>query len=158
MGYMKRAVQREVEERAKLAARPHQVLMRFQRFPTGWQVRFTPVGSEWVLRVCTFAADEKIRSMWRRFAARRMSEDVQVFEYAIAHGSGAVELRLGEEQYAALKERKRLGLRVVATLEKPPPSRPNQRPPHQGVPDQLESGRIINGSTPRLMKSAQRAF
>jgi len=103
MGYMKRAVQRETEERAKHLARPHEVLMRFERFPTGWQVRFTPNGSEWVLRVCHFADAEKIRSMWRRFAARKMSEDVQVFEFAIAHGSGAVELRLGGEQYAALQ-------------------------------------------------------
>jgi hypothetical protein len=85
---MKRRERYEVEHRAKLAARPHQVLMRFQRFPTGWQVRFTPIGSEWVIRVCTFANDEKIRSMWRRFAARKMSEDVQVFEFAIEHGRG----------------------------------------------------------------------
>ena len=83
MGFGKRAVQREAEQRAQLAVRPHQVLMRFQRFPTGWQVRFTPVGSDWVLRVCTFADDEKIRSMWRRFSARRMSEDVQMFEFAV---------------------------------------------------------------------------
>ena len=106
MGYMKRAVHRETEERAKLAARPHQVLMRFQRFPTGWQVRFTPVGSDWVLRVCAFADDEKIRSMWRRFAARKMSEDVQVFEYAIQSGIGAVELRLGDEEMSKLKQQK----------------------------------------------------
>jgi hypothetical protein len=106
MGHMKRRERNEAEERAKLAARPHQVLMRFQRFPTGWQVRFTPVGSHWVLRVCTFADDEKIRSMWRRFAARRMSEDVQVFEFAVKNGSGAVELRLGDEEYAKLQTKK----------------------------------------------------
>jgi hypothetical protein len=63
----------------------------------------TPDGSDWVLRVCTFADSDKIRSMWRPFAARRISEDVQVFEYAIEQGSGAVELRLGDEQYAALQ-------------------------------------------------------
>lgn len=103
---MKRAVQREAAERAKLAAHPHAVLMRFARFPTGWQVRFTPVGSECVLRVCHFADAEKIRSMWRRFAARKMSEDVQVFEFAIQNGNGAVELRLGDEQLAALKTTK----------------------------------------------------
>jgi hypothetical protein len=106
MGYMKRAVQREVEERAKLAARPHQVLMRFQRFPRGWQVRFTPSSSDWVLRVCTFADDEKIRSMWRRFAARRMLEDVQVFELAIQNGCGAAELRLGDEEMSKLQKKK----------------------------------------------------
>lgn len=106
MGYSKRAVKREAEERAKLAAHPHEVLMRFQRFRTGWQVRFTPAGSDWVIRVCTFADSEKIRSMWRRFAPRRMSEDVQMFEYALERGSGAVELRLGDEQIAALKEQK----------------------------------------------------
>jgi hypothetical protein len=106
MGQMKRRERYEAEQRAKLAARPHQVLMRFQRFPTGWQVRFTPVGSDWVLRVCTFANDDKIISMWRRFAVRRMSEDVQVFEFAIQNGSGAVELRLGDEQLAALKQQR----------------------------------------------------
>jgi hypothetical protein len=106
MGYSKRAIQREAEERAKLIARPHQVLMRFQRFGPGWQVRFTAIGSEWVIRVCRFADDEKIRSMWRRFAARKMTEDIQAFEYAIGHGTGAVELRLGDEQLTALKEGK----------------------------------------------------
>jgi len=40
--------------------------------------------------------------MWRRFAARKMSEDVQVFEYALKNGMGAVELRLGDEQYQSL--------------------------------------------------------
>lgn len=103
MGSMKRQERYEAEQRTKLAARPHPVLMRFQRFGERWQVRFTPVGSDWVLRVCTFADDEKIRNMWRRFAPRRMSEDVQVFEFAIQNGSGAVELRLGDEQMAALK-------------------------------------------------------
>jgi hypothetical protein len=34
---MKRRERYEAEEQAKLAARPHQVQMRFQRFPTGWQ-------------------------------------------------------------------------------------------------------------------------
>lgn len=106
MGSMKRRERREEEDRARLAARPHQVLMRYERFPRGWQVLFTPVGSEWVLRVCKFADDEKIRSMWRRFAARRMSEDVASFEYGIEHGSGAVELRLGDEQYASLKRQR----------------------------------------------------
>lgn len=103
---MKRRERAEAQERAKLIARPHHVLMRFQRFPTGWQVRFTPSASDWVLRVCTFADDEKIRSMWRRFAPQRMSEDVAAFEYAIQHGNGVVELRLGDEQYAALQRRK----------------------------------------------------
>jgi len=107
---MKRAVQREIDERAKLAARPHQVLMRFQGFRRGWQVRFTPVGSDWVLRVCTFPDPEKIRSMFRRYAARRMTEDVSAFEYGIQRGSGAVELRLGEEQYALLTQQKAQGV------------------------------------------------
>lgn len=102
---MKRREQYEAQERAKLAARPHEIMMRFQRFPTGWQVRFTPVTSDWVLRVCTFADCEKIRNIWRRFASRRMSEDVQVFEFALARGSGAVELRLGDEQMVALKQK-----------------------------------------------------
>jgi hypothetical protein len=53
-----------------------------------------------------FADAEKIRSMFRRFAARRMAEDVAAFDYGIQHGSGAVELRLGDEQLAALKEQK----------------------------------------------------
>lgn len=106
MGSMPRREKREAEERAKLAARPHQVLMRFQRFGNHWQVRFTPTGSDWVIRVCSFADDEKIRSMWRRFAARRMAEDVAIFEYAIQHGTGAVELRLADEQMAALKQPK----------------------------------------------------
>jgi len=52
--------------------------MRFQRFGAGWQVRFTAAGTESVIRVCTFADADKIRSMWRRFAASRTSEDVQV--------------------------------------------------------------------------------
>lgn len=103
---MKRREAWEAEDRAKLAARPHQVLMRFQRFGDQWQVRFTPIGSDWVLRVCTFTDPEKIRSMWRRFAPRRMSEDMQVFEYAIQNGSGVVELRLGDEQYALLKQQR----------------------------------------------------
>jgi hypothetical protein len=106
MGYMKRAVQREIEDRTTPAARPHQVLMRFERFGNHWQVRFTPPTSDWVLRVCTFADPEKIQSMWRRFAARKMLEDVQAFERGIQNGSGAVELRLGDEQYAALQKRK----------------------------------------------------
>jgi hypothetical protein len=106
MGFGKRGIRREEEDRARLAARPHRVLMRFQRFPTGWQVRFTPSGSDWVLRVCTFTDSDKIRSMWRRFAARKMSEDVQVFEYAIQSGIGAVELRLGDEEMSKLKQQK----------------------------------------------------
>ena len=76
-------MQREEAERARLAAHPHEVMMRFARVPHGWQVQFTPAGGDWVLRVCTFADAEKIRSMWRRFAARRMTEDVQAFDYAI---------------------------------------------------------------------------
>ena len=100
---MKRRERYEAEQRIKLAARPHQVLMRFERFPRGWQVRFPPVGSEWVLSVFTYTDSAKIRSMWRSFAARRMTEDVASFEYGIEQGSGAVELRLGDEQFAALK-------------------------------------------------------
>jgi hypothetical protein len=109
MGAMKRRERYEAEQRARLAVRPHKVLMRFDRFSMGWKVRFTPVGGDWVLRVCTFADPEKIRSMFRRFAARHMTEDVSAFEYAIQHGSGAVELRLGEEQYASLTQQRALG-------------------------------------------------
>jgi hypothetical protein len=35
-----------------------------------------------------------------------MAEDVASFEYGIEHGSGAVELRLGDEQLVALKQRR----------------------------------------------------
>lgn len=42
--------------------------------------------------------------MWRRFAVRKMSEDVRVFEFAIENGSGAVELRLGDEEMSKLKQ------------------------------------------------------
>lgn len=102
------------EQWEKAAERPHQVLMGFARFCTGWQVRFTPVTSDWVLWVFTFADADKIRSMFCRFGTRRMAEDVAAFEDAIPHGTGAVELRLGVEQYAALRKRKTWdeGLRV----------------------------------------------
>lgn len=100
---MRRREAREEAERARLAARPHRVLMRFQRSSMGWQVRFTPVDSDWVLRVCTFADEDKIRSMWRRFAAAKMLEDVQAFDRGLEQGRGAAELRLGDEQYAALR-------------------------------------------------------
>jgi len=106
MGHMKRREQYEKAQRDKLAARPHAILMRFQRFPNGWQVRFTPVGSEWVLRLCTFADPEKIRTLFRRSATRKMSEDVAILEYALQRGSGVVELRLKEEEYANLKDAK----------------------------------------------------
>lgn len=57
--------------------------MRIQRLPRGWQVRFTTVGSDWVFRVCTFADDDKIISMWHRFAGATVSADVHVFEFAV---------------------------------------------------------------------------
>lgn len=107
MGYSKRAIQREAEERAKLAARPHEIRMQYQRLPNGgWVVRFTPSGSDWVIRVCRFADPDKIRSLFRRFATRRLSEDVQAFEFGLRSGTGALELRLGDEQLAALKQQK----------------------------------------------------
>jgi hypothetical protein len=43
---------------------------------------------------------------------RRMSEDVQVFDFAIQNGSGAVELRLGDEEYANLQTKKAAPRRV----------------------------------------------
>lgn len=95
---------REAEERAQLAKRAYQITMRYERFQNGWMVKFTRTGSDWVLRICTFADADKIRSIFRRFAIRQTSEDIAAFECAIQNGRGAVELRLGEEQYAALMQ------------------------------------------------------
>ena len=99
---MKRRERWEAEERAKRAERPYQITMRYERFMNGWMVKFTRSGSDWVLRICTFSDAAKIRSMFRRFAAGRVSEDLAAFENGIQNGKGMVELRLGEDQYAAL--------------------------------------------------------
>lgn len=81
--------------------------MRFERFPKLWQVRFTRIDSDWVLGVFNFADPEKIRNIFRRFAASRLTEDRAALDYAIEQGSGAARLRLGDEEYAALQRPKR---------------------------------------------------
>ena len=87
-GFMKRREMREAEERAQLAKRAYQITMRYERFQNGWMVKFTRTGSDWVLRICTFADADKIRSIFRRFAIRQTSEDIAAFECAIQNGGG----------------------------------------------------------------------
>ena len=105
MGQMKRQERYYAEEWAK--ANRHLVLMAFDRRGPGWRITFRDQPTNARLpRVITFTNADKIRDLHRRFGARRMSEDVAAFEFALTHGRGLVELRLGDEQYAKLQNQK----------------------------------------------------
>ena|SRR6185437_16097936 len=106
MAQMKRQ-ERYYAEQWEKGNRQHFVLMAFDRRGPGWRITFRDQPSNNRLpRVITFTDPDKIRDLYRRFGARRLSEDVAAFEFGLLHGRGLVELRLGGEQYATLKEQK----------------------------------------------------
>lgn len=111
MGHMKRQERYEAEQRERLA-RGLRVLMQFESYRNGWRVTFRAPSSQVPLpRVVTFIDPDKIKSLFRRYGVRRMSEDMAALEYGIQQRRGIVELVLGPEQYAMLQ------------MEKTPPRR-----------------------------------
>ena len=79
-----------------------------------WRVTFRPRGSDIALpRLLHFGDAEKLRTMFQRFATRRMAEDVAALEFGIRVGRGAVELLLGEQELRKLRTAKSPSLRSV---------------------------------------------
>lgn len=53
-----------------------------------------------------FADSYKIRDLFLRYGASKLSEDMAAFDYAIGQGKGIVDLLLGDEQVAVLEAKK----------------------------------------------------
>jgi len=106
MGFMKRRERREAEER--VSVRPVMMQFAYDHTVKFWRVKFRPRGESVALpRIVHFGDAEKLRELFRRFATRRMSEDVATLEFAILNAKrGAVELMLGETQLRELRKHK----------------------------------------------------
>ena len=52
-----------------------------------------------------FADSYKIRDLFLRYGASKLSEDMAAFDYAIGQGKGIVDLLLGDEQVRAFWKR-----------------------------------------------------
>ena len=106
MGQMKRAEAQFAKEWATI--RPVMMEFRYDHTVKLWRVKFRSRGESVALpRIVHFGDAEKLRELFRRFATRRMAEDVATLEFAILNAKrGAVELMLGETELRELRKHK----------------------------------------------------
>lgn len=78
--------------------------MCFERAGNHWHVFFRTAPVPYIFpRRFVFADSCKIRDLFLRYGASKLSEDMAAFDYAVGRGKGIVDLFLGDEQFAVLK-------------------------------------------------------
>jgi hypothetical protein len=87
----------------------HRILLNFQHGNGGWWVSFLEDDCRTSLPLkLTFRSEDKIREMFNRVAASRVSEDRAMLEHGLEIGRGGFWLMLNEGQYQKLKAKCRL--------------------------------------------------
>lgn len=94
---------------AVMEAGRRKVLMCFERAKgrSYWEVWFRSPPLPGILpRRLTFTDSYKIRDLFLRYGASKLSEDIAAFDYAVGQGKGIVDLMLGPDQIAVLEAKK----------------------------------------------------